>query len=126
VDEREQRKIRHRLAVLRHAEEATGNVSATCRYYSRPTFSVWLRRYEELGEDGLRDASSKPLHSPNATRTEVVGQSTNAGHRSHSARTSGAAAAARSSGYHASGPQSGWAPGTGLDQRPAPGAPDRG
>jgi transposase InsO family protein len=77
VDERDQqRKIRHRLAVLRHAEEVSGNISATCRYYgiSRPTFYVWLRRYEELGEDGLRDRSSKPLHSPNATCVEVVGK----------------------------------------------------
>jgi hypothetical protein len=33
MDEREQqRKIRHRLAVLRHAEEVSENVSATCRY----------------------------------------------------------------------------------------------
>ena len=70
MDEREQqRKVRHRLAMLRHAEEVTGNVAATCRYYgiSRQTFYKWLRRYEELGEDGLRDGSSRPLHSPNAT-----------------------------------------------------------
>jgi len=34
MDEREQqRKVRRRLAVLRHAEEVSGNVSATCRYY---------------------------------------------------------------------------------------------
>ncbi len=33
MDEREQRKIRRRLAVLRHAEEVTGSVAATCRYY---------------------------------------------------------------------------------------------
>lgn len=41
MDEREQQhKIRHRLAVLRHAEEVSGNMAATCRYYgiSRPTF----------------------------------------------------------------------------------------
>jgi transposase InsO family protein len=77
MDEREQqRKVRHRLGVLRHAEEVTGNVSATCRYYgiSRPTFYKWLHRFEELGEDGLRDGSSKPHHSPNATQTEVVGK----------------------------------------------------
>jgi hypothetical protein len=31
MDEREQqRKVRHRLAVLRHVEEVTGNVAATC------------------------------------------------------------------------------------------------
>jgi transposase-like protein len=67
MDDREQqRKIRHRLAVLRHAAEVTGNVAATCRYYgiSRPTFYKWLRRYEELGEDGLRDRSSRPFHCP--------------------------------------------------------------
>lgn len=77
MDEREQRrKVRHRLAVLRHADEVTGNVAATCRYYgiSRPTFYKWLHRFEEGGEDGLRDRSSQPHHSPNATRTEVVGK----------------------------------------------------
>jgi len=75
MDEREQqRKIRHRLGVLRHAEEVTGDVSATCRYYgiSRPTFYKWLHRFEELGEDGLRDRSSRPHHSPNATQAEIV------------------------------------------------------
>jgi transposase InsO family protein len=77
MDDRvQQRKIRHRLAVLRHAEEVTGNVAATCRYYgiSRQCFYKWLRRYEELGEDGLRDGSSKPLHSPNETPSEIVGK----------------------------------------------------
>lgn len=45
MDEREQqRRIRHRLAVLRCAEEVTGSVAATCRYYgiSRPTFDKQL------------------------------------------------------------------------------------
>jgi len=72
----QQRKIKHRLAVLRHAEEVTGNVAATCRYYgiSRPTFYKWLRRYEELGEDGLRDGSRRPHFSPLATKTEIVGK----------------------------------------------------
>jgi len=77
MDEREQlRKVRHRLAVIRHAEEVTGNVAATCRYYgiSRQCFYKWLHRYEELGEDGLRDGSSRPLRSPNATSNEVVGK----------------------------------------------------
>ena len=77
MDEREQqRKIRHRLAILRHCEEVTGNLAQTCRYYgiSRPTFYKWLHRYEELGEQGLRDGSSRPLVSPNATRGEIVGK----------------------------------------------------
>lgn len=62
--------------MLRHAEEVTGNVSATCRYYgiSRQCFYKWLRRYEELGEIGLRDGSSRPHHIPNETRPEIVGK----------------------------------------------------
>src|SRR5262245_1265075 len=75
MDEREQqRKVRHRLAVLRHAEEVSCNVSATCRYsgISRQLFYKWHRRYEELGEAGLRDGSSRPLHSPTATDPEIV------------------------------------------------------
>ena len=65
-----------RLAILRHAEEVTGNVAKTCRYYgiSRQVFYVWKRRFEESGVDGLRDRSSRPNHSPRATRTEVVGK----------------------------------------------------
>lgn len=77
MDEREQqRKIRHRLGVLRHAQEVTGDVSATCRYYgiSRPTFYKWLHRYEELGEEGLRDRSSAPRRCPNETPADVVGK----------------------------------------------------
>jgi transposase InsO family protein len=77
MDDREQqRKIRHRLAVLRHAEEVTGNVAATCRYYgiSRQCFYKWRNRYDELGEEGLRDGSSRPLRSPNATDPEIVGK----------------------------------------------------
>jgi transposase-like protein len=40
--------------MLRHAEEVTGNVARTCRYYgiSRQCFYKWLHRYEEHGEDG--------------------------------------------------------------------------
>ena len=75
MDERDQqRKIRHRLSVLRHAEEVSGSVAATCRYYgiSRTVFYKWRNRFEELGEEGLRDRSSKPHHSPRATRSEVV------------------------------------------------------
>ena len=75
MDEREQqRKVRHRLGVLRHAEEVSGNVSATCRYYgiSRQCFYKWKRRYDELGEQGLRDGSSRPHHSPNATDPEII------------------------------------------------------
>ena len=75
-EQTQQRTVKHRLAVLRHAAEVTGNVAATCRYYgiSRPTFYKWLRRYEELGEDGLRDRSRRPLSCPHETHAEVVGK----------------------------------------------------
>ena len=77
MDEREQqRKVRHRLAILRHVEEVTGDVSAICRYYgiSRPTFYKWLHRFEDLGEEGLRDRSSAHHRCPTATPTEIVGK----------------------------------------------------
>jgi transposase-like protein len=70
------RMAKRRLAILRHAEEITGNVSLTCRYYgiSRQCFYTWKRRYDAHGLDGLRDRSHRPQVSPNATRTEVVGK----------------------------------------------------
>jgi len=77
VTEREAaRNAARRLAILRHAEEVTGNVAKTCRYYgvSRQLFYVWKRRYEAEGPEGLRDRSCRPKHSPNATRVEVVGK----------------------------------------------------
>jgi transposase len=68
------RMAKRRLAILRHAEEITGNVALTCRYYgiSRQCFYTWRRRYDADGLDGLRDRSHRPRMSPNATRTEVV------------------------------------------------------
>jgi transposase len=70
------RMAKRRLAILRHAEEITGNVSLTCRYYgiSRQCFYTWKRRYDAHGLDGLRDRSSRPHVSPGVTRTEVVGK----------------------------------------------------
>jgi transposase InsO family protein/transposase-like protein len=75
MDDREQqRRIKHRLAVLRHAEEVSGNVAATCRYFgiSRPTFYKWMRQFEEHGDEGLRDRSSRPRTCPHQTDAEVV------------------------------------------------------
>jgi hypothetical protein len=72
MTERErERQARHRLAVLRHVEEVSGNVAATCRYYgiSRNCYYKWLRRYEAEGLDGLKDRSSKPHFSPRAPGT---------------------------------------------------------
>ena len=48
------RRAKHKLAALRHAEEVSGNISATCRYYgiSRQCYYTW-RRYDKEGLDGL-------------------------------------------------------------------------
>jgi transposase len=77
VTEREHsRTVAHRLAVLRHAEEVSRNVSLTCRYYdiTRTAFYRGKRRYAQLGEQGLRDRSSRPRRSPRATSAGVVGK----------------------------------------------------
>ncbi|MFF1488783.1 IS481 family transposase [Streptomyces sp. NPDC058319] len=70
------RQAQRRLAVLRHAEEVTGNVSLTCRYYgiSRNCFYKWQRRYREEGLDGLHNRSSRPHHCPHATQPDVVNE----------------------------------------------------
>ncbi|MDN3353516.1 leucine zipper domain-containing protein [Actinomadura sp. DC4] len=57
------RQARRRLAVLHHAGEVTGNVGLTCRYDG-------ISRSQDDGIDGLRDRSSRPRHSPNATHAE--------------------------------------------------------
>jgi transposase InsO family protein len=71
-----ERRAARRLAVLRHAEEVSGSVAATCRYYgiSRNTFYKWQRRYEAEGLEGLKDRSSRPYTSPNITQADVIGK----------------------------------------------------
>lgn len=51
TEQEQQRLVNHRLAVIRHAEEVTGNVAQTCRYFgiARQTFYRWLCRHEERG-----------------------------------------------------------------------------
>ncbi len=70
------RNQRWRLGMIRHAEEVTHNVAKTCRHFgvSRNAFYRWYRRYKQQGSDGLKDRSKRPLHSPRATRTEVIGK----------------------------------------------------
>jgi transposase len=69
-----ERRAKHKLAVLRHVEEISGSVAATCRYYgiSRQAYYKWLRRYESEGFGGLKDRSSAPHRSPTATSPEVI------------------------------------------------------
>ncbi|MGV9950010.1 helix-turn-helix domain-containing protein [Rhodococcus aetherivorans] len=69
-----ERRAKHKLAVLRHVEEVSGNVSATCRYYgiSRQCYYTWRRRFDDEGFDGLKDRSSVPHHQPTKTDPEVI------------------------------------------------------
>ena len=65
-----------RMGIINHAREVTHNVAKTCWYYgiSRQAYYNWYRRFLEYGEDGLLDRSRRPIHSPRATRQEVVGK----------------------------------------------------
>jgi len=65
--------VRHRMAVLRHADEVTGSVAATCRYFgiSRPTFYTWAKRFDLEGPEGLKERSRAPKSHPQATPVEV-------------------------------------------------------
>ena len=69
------RKVAWRLAIIRHGQEG-GNVASTCRHFgiAAQSYYKWLRRYEEFGEEGLRDRSKRPHSSPNAINEEVVGK----------------------------------------------------
>lgn len=55
------RNAARRLAIIRYAQEVTGNVALTCRYYgiTRQKYYIWLRRYEQFGVDSLRDRTSR-------------------------------------------------------------------
>ncbi len=68
------RKQRWRLGIIRHAEEVTHNVTKTCRYFgiSRTAFYKWYERYKKYGVEGLKDRSRRPLHSPHATKPEII------------------------------------------------------
>jgi transposase InsO family protein len=68
------RNQRKRLCVIRHFEEVTHNVSKTCRYFgiSRMAFYRWNNRYLKFGLEGLKERSRQPLHSPRATKLEVL------------------------------------------------------
>ena len=68
------RNQRKRLGIIRHVEEVTHNVAKTCRYFgiSRATFYRWYERYQKYGPEGLKDGSRRPLHSPRATKMEII------------------------------------------------------
>jgi len=55
-------------------ERLSLNAAAAAFNVSRKTAAKWLRRYRTLGLPGLRDHSSRPLHSPRRTSSELIAQ----------------------------------------------------
>jgi hypothetical protein len=68
------RQAKRRLAIIRHVEEVTGNVSLTCRYYgiSRPAYYTWYRRYQAEGIAGLRRPFQRHQDLPHATHFTAI------------------------------------------------------
>ena len=68
----DEREIRRKLKVLRHAEQS-GNTAKTCRYFgvSRSTFYRWQRRYKKFGEAGLKNEKPIPINAANKTPDEI-------------------------------------------------------
>ena len=63
MTERElERRAQHKLAVLRHVEEVSDDVAATCPYYgiNRQCYYPWRRRYEADGAEGQRGGAHLP------------------------------------------------------------------
>ena len=68
---KDQREIRRKLRILRHAEEV-GHVARTCRYFGivRASFCRWRKAYTERGETGLINAPPIPKWHANRTPPE--------------------------------------------------------
>ena len=65
TDRERERRARRKLAVLRHAEEVSDNVAATCRYHgiSRQCYYGWLRRYRGLALSWCRQRLDRCLRA---------------------------------------------------------------
>ena len=68
----QERDIKRKLAVLKYAEEA-GNIALACRHFgiSRQCFYNWKRAFEQYGEGGLANKSSRPHHHARQTPPEI-------------------------------------------------------
>jgi transposase InsO family protein len=65
---------REALAKKIMIESLTLNAAAAAFNVSRKTAAKWVRRYRTLGLPGLRDRSSRPLHSPRRTSSQLTAQ----------------------------------------------------
>src|SRR6266702_2938918 len=55
-------------------ERVTLNAAAAAFNVTRKTAAKWLGRYRTLGLPGMRDRSSRPLHSPRRASSELIAQ----------------------------------------------------
>jgi len=62
-----------RREFVRLASVPGGNIRELCRRFriSPKTAYKWIERYQEEGEEGLRDRSRRPEHSPGRTSPEM-------------------------------------------------------
>jgi transposase len=62
-----------RSMFVEKAMQEKRNITALCKQYeiSRTTGYKWLRRYKELGKEGLESRSRRPNNSPNQTPSEI-------------------------------------------------------
>ena len=65
---------REALAKKIMIERLTVYAAAAAFTVSRKTAAKWVRRYRTLGLPGLRDRSSRPLHSSRRTSSELIAQ----------------------------------------------------
>jgi transposase InsO family protein len=63
-----------KIAFIEQASRPGANVAAVCRAHgiSRQTGHKWLKRYREVGYEGLEDQSRRPRASPLATGEEII------------------------------------------------------
>ena len=68
--------------------QRTRNYSETARLWhtSRHVVRKWVRRYQELGETGLRDRSRRPHHIPRQTPPQIEQQVLDAWKKTHYGR----------------------------------------
>ena len=70
------RNAARRLAIIKHAQEVTGNVAMTCRYYgiSRQVFCRWYRQpYPDPGDgQATRDAIDTALTEAGTGREQAA------------------------------------------------------
>jgi len=71
---KEHRAMSSKIEFVERANERGANIAALCREYkiSRQTGHKWLKRYQELGYEGLEEASRRPLSCPLGTAEDIV------------------------------------------------------